>query len=83
LPGRKIESVFNQPWDLIAKSADLTDSVAQSAALFWAKNENKLALLGKIRIYFKENPQDWPPTELASFFGHKTRASLAKKGSWA
>jgi len=34
LAGRKIGFVFNQPWDLIANSADLTDSATRSVAKF-------------------------------------------------
>ncbi|MFA5743172.1 MAG: recombinase family protein [Candidatus Paceibacterota bacterium] len=37
LSGRKVGFVFNQPWDLIANSADLTDSATQSVAKFTAK----------------------------------------------
>jgi hypothetical protein len=61
LAGRKIGFVFNQPWDLIANSADLTDSATRSVAKFGADNVDDtkwLALLDEIRTYFKENLQD-------------------------
>jgi hypothetical protein len=57
--GRKIEFVFNQPWDLIVNSADLTDSATRSVAKFRAKIDDctcVLVLLDKIRTYYQQNP---------------------------
>jgi hypothetical protein len=59
LSGRKIEFVFNQPWDLIANSASFDDKAAQSAAQFSANNQEFtkwLTLLDKIRTYYQKNP---------------------------